>query len=28
VDDPPKVKIHWDAAYHKNRFRQALLGQP
>ena len=28
VDDPPKVRIHWDAAYHKNRFRQALLGQP
>ena len=28
VDDPPKVRFSWDAAYHKNRFRQALLGQP
>ncbi len=28
VDDPPKIRFSWDAAFHKNRFRQALLGQP
>ncbi len=28
ADDPPKVKTIWDAAYHKMRFRQALLGSP
>jgi phosphonopyruvate decarboxylase len=28
VDEPPKVRFSWDAAFHKNRFRQALLGQP
>jgi phosphonopyruvate decarboxylase len=28
VNDPPKMKTSWDAAFHKNRFRQALLGYP
>jgi phosphonopyruvate decarboxylase len=28
VDEPPKIRFSWDAAFHKNRFRQALLGQP
>ncbi len=28
VDEPPKIRFSWDAAFHKNRFRQALLGRP
>lgn len=28
VDEPPKIRFSWDAAFHKNRFRQALLGTP
>jgi phosphonopyruvate decarboxylase len=28
VNEPPKIRFSWDAAFHKNRFRQALLGTP
>lgn len=28
VDEPPKMRTVWDASWHKNRFREALLGHP
>jgi len=28
VNEPPKMRTVWDASWHKNRFREALLGHP